>query len=151
MSLQALTANMAEYRTYLASMRNRFPKSTYELATSDWYYNARDHRCPHDAWLERLDLTEVASGERKEVRSLSLRVRLLGAYHDRYIEYWYPEVHRYDLGSERAASGHGDWLYDEFRLSESGLVLHEIEWAEGGHWLIEATDVDFSCHPLPPA
>jgi hypothetical protein len=44
MSVQALTANMAEYQAYLASVKNRFPKSPYELATSDWFYSARDHR-----------------------------------------------------------------------------------------------------------
>ena len=142
-SSEALTANMAAYQAYLASVKSRFPKSAYELATSDWYYNARDHRCPHDGWLETLDFAESASGQRKEVRSLSMRARLLGAYHDRYIEYSYPEVHRYDLELERAGKGHGDWRYDEFRLSESGLLLHEIEWAGGGHWLIEATDVNF--------
>jgi len=41
------------YREYLKSQRSAFPPSAYALATSDWYFDPQDHRCPHDAWLER--------------------------------------------------------------------------------------------------
>ena len=34
-------------------------------------------------------------------------------------------VFRYSIGS--AYENHGDWRYDEIRLSEAGNVLHEIE------------------------
>ena len=40
--------------------------------------------------------------------------------------------------------GHQDWRYDEFRVTDQGHVLHEIEWngfLETGRWLIEASDV----------
>jgi hypothetical protein len=59
-------------------------------------------------------------------------------------------VFRYDLKLDPARHGHGDWLYDEFRATEDGHVLHEIEWwAHGGtgSWLIEATDVEFVWQP----
>ncbi len=42
----------------------------------------------------------------------------------------------------------GDWLYDEFRLSDNGHLLHEIEWADGGRWLIEADDIEFDWRPF---
>jgi hypothetical protein len=41
-------------------------------------------------------------------------------------------------------TGHGDWLYDEIRLSERGLVLHEVEFSSNGHWLIECKDIKYS-------
>jgi hypothetical protein len=60
-----VVGTFARYREYLASLRGSFPASAHALATSDWYFNFRDHRCPHDAWLESLSLTEAvrAPGE----------------------------------------------------------------------------------------
>jgi len=43
-------------------------------------------------------------------------------------------------------AGHSDWRYDEFRLSKSGLLLHEIEWSgyeDTSIWLIEAEDIEY--------
>lgn len=143
----------AEYEAYLAANRERFPPSAIALAMSTWYYDFRDHRCPHDAWLEEMRLEESATGARFENRTVALRVRLLGAYHDRRIEFYYPQVYNYELTLGRGQHGHCDWRYDELRLSDGGHVLHEIEWAgahDTGRWLIEASDVEFSSHPIHP-
>jgi hypothetical protein len=138
------------YRDYLASLRDSFPRSAYALATSDWYFNFRDHRCPHDGWLESLSLTETASGARREIRTLSMRVRLLGAYQDGHIELLYPQVFAYRLDVIDGRRGHRDWRYDELR-EKDGHVIHEIEWCGKvgtGSWLIEASDVEFQWLPL---
>jgi hypothetical protein len=63
------------------------------------------------------------------LRSTTLTIRLLGAYHDGFIEFLYPEVYAYDLGATSVGQGHGDWRYDEFRLGDGGRLVHEIEWA----------------------
>src|ERR1700704_6580500 len=39
-------------------------------------------------------------------------------------------------------------LYDEFRLSELGHLVHEIEWAQDAHWIIAANDIDFRWIPI---
>jgi hypothetical protein len=120
------------------------------LATSDWYFNPEDHRSPHDAWLSSLHLTELSSGERHEIRALSLRLRLLGAYHAGYIELLYPRVFAYLLNLEDSEMGHHDWRYDELRVSDQGRLIHEIEWccSRGkGRWLIEASDA-VVCKPM---
>ena len=130
-----------------------FQRGAYTLATAEWYYDFGNHRCPHDAWLEEAVLSEVATGERHEIRSTTLRVRLLGAYHDGHIEFRYPQVFRYHLELDPALHGHLDWRYDEFRVTESGNVLHEIEWRtrDGtGHWIVEASDVEFTWLPMNP-
>ena len=140
-----------EYHEYIEKNSKRFPPGALSLAQSDWYYGFSDHRAPHDAWLESARFEEPASGERNEVRCLSLRLRLLGAYHDQWLEFFYPRVFSYELASGDSAAGHGDWLYDEFRLSPKGNLLHEIEWADtagtsGSRWRIEASDVEFSVY-----
>ena len=134
----------AAYREYLLERRSRFPPAAYALAASEWYFDFSDHRCPHDGWLESVTIGEPSMGGRHEQRTSTLTIRLLGAYHDGYIEFSYPDVHDYDLRGAHVGQGHGDWRYDEFRLSDSGRVIHEIEWASFGqnnHWLIEASDI----------
>ena len=141
------------YRNHLERNRAVFPPGAYELAASSWYHGFTDHRAPHDAWLEAVTIEEPASGLRQELRTVTLRIRLLGAYHDGHIELLYPRVFRYHLDLERGAQGHRDWRYDEFRLNADGNLVHEIEWAgmnDTGRWVIEASDVEFKWYPLNP-
>lgn len=145
-------AGWSAYCAYLESVKGQLPQSAYEFATASWHYNFEDHRSPHDGWLETFVIREPAFGERKENRSLEIVTRLLASYHDGQIELKYSDVQSYSLASGVTNdSGHGDWLYDEIRLSEQGRVLHEIEWSRGGLWLIECGDVAYRWMPLSAA
>ena len=138
------------YRTYLQSVRHSLPAAVFALASSDWYFSFHEHRCPHDGWLESITISEPSSGERHEIRFTSVHVRLLGAYHDGFIEFFYPRVFRYSLDARDATNGLREWRYDEFRLSERGHVIHEIEWCgmhDTARWIIESSDVQFQWHP----
>ena len=135
-----------EYKKYLHKVKDIFPPSAYELATSEWYFDPNDHKCPHDAWLEEINIFEPSQGERNEVRKVSIKIKLFGAYQNGFIEFYYSQVFSYRLTSLQIDTGHHDWRYDEFRLSENGRLLHEIEWsslAGKDCWLIEADDVHF--------
>ena len=139
------------YAVYLAQNGERFPPGAYALATSKWFYSFSDHRGPHDAWLVSVTIEEPATGARQEQRSVAIRVRLLGAYHDGHIELYYPRVYRYSLELFRGDQGHRDWRYDEFRLNEAGQLVHEIEWYaanETSRWVIEASDVECAWHAI---
>jgi hypothetical protein len=138
------------YRRYVEGARDSFPPSALKLATADWYYDATDHRCPHDAWLEAINITEPSFGSRHQERSTSIMVRLFGAYHDGYIELHYPQVFAYSLGASDVESGHRDWLYDEFRVTEARRLIHEIEWRGFDarlSWIIEASDCEYRWLP----
>lgn len=142
------------YRRYLEEVRGRMPPSAHELATSGWYFDFSDHRCPHDAWLQSITISESPVDEEIRERFVSIQVRLLGAYHDGIIEFHYPRVARYQLGSAGAGRGHQDWRYNEFRLSDEGHVIHEIEWCgawETARWVIEAEDVFYRWLPRDAA
>ena len=140
------------YADYLERNRSKFPVAAYDLAASGLLLNATDPNCPHDGWLEWAKFEEPSEGERHEIRSLSFRIRLLGAYHDRFIELFYPEVFSYTMSNLRAAAGHFDWRYSEIRLSDGGNIVHEIEWAGppglNARWVIEASDVQLVTFPL---
>ncbi len=141
-----------KYREYLEQNRSRFPKVAYELAFSGLLVDASDHRCPHDGWLEWAKFEETSDDARHEVRSLNLRVRLLGAYHDLFIELFYPQVFSYVMSNPSSDAGHFDWRYSEIRLTEKGNVIHEIEWVGppgmAARWIIEASDVQLVTFPL---
>jgi hypothetical protein len=145
----------ARYLDYLESVRGELPPGAYALATSGWYFNSSDHRAPHDAWLADVSVAEFAASGDQRRRSTSITIRLLGAYHDGYIELGYRDVTRYRLALEPRdrdrGRGHRDWRHDEFRLATDGRLEHEIEWwgsGPTGTWLIEAADVEYRWTPL---
>ncbi len=145
------SGSFTRYREYLHANESRFPRSAYQLATSDWYMNPEYHECPHDAWLESLQVEEPTAGARHEIRTVAITVRLLGAYHDGIIEMHYPRVFEYAFNSTSLDEGHRDWRYDEFRVSDKGHLIHEIEWYglnDTASWLIEASDVHFKWSPF---
>src|SRR5579862_1878225 len=132
------------YREYLKQERHRFPPGALALATSEWYFDPRDHRCPHDSWLERLLVQEIGTGDRQEERTVALSVQLLGAYHELVLTFTYARAYRYVLDAWEIRDGHRDWCYDEFRIAPDGRLVHEVEWSgpgENARWLIEADDV----------
>jgi hypothetical protein len=146
--------NWNAYQSRLQKIKKSMSPSVQEYALADWHYNTLDPRCPHDAWLENIIIREPASGERSEIRTLEIEMRLLGAYHDGYIEFLYKEVESYCFDQphrrgrwETVPKGHGDWVIDEVDLSNHGYILHEIEWRDGGRWSIECRDFEFKWIP----
>ena len=120
--------------------------SLRDCCNADWYHDFQDHRCPHDAWVESITVSEPSSGERHERRSLDIRVRLLGAYHDGIIEFTYHGVRRYSLeGSQQR--GHGDWLSDKVETTDDDVLVHTVRLADGAV-RIEAQDAEYKWTPL---
>ena len=84
-----------------------------------------------------------------------MQVRLLGTHHNGHIELTYTKVQSYLFETPRKlehpmrpSKGHEDWVIDEVRLSESGYVLHEVEFSRGSRWVIESEDFIYSCKPF---
>jgi hypothetical protein len=151
---ELLKARFAAYHDYLLSIRAQLPVSAYEFAVAEWHYNPEAPQCPHDSWVKRLIMAEPASGDRQEKRSIEIHLELLGAYHDGHIHLTYKNVKSYSLDTPPDFKlpplhvGHGDWLTDEIRLSDRGMVLHEIEFSRGSRWLIEAEDITYEWKPI---
>lgn len=139
------------YTAYLHSNRHRFPPSALALIDSKWYFGCEDHRAPHDSRLQEIRISESRSDDVDSPPGITIRIRLLGAYHDGVIELAYSGVVSYSLQTPDITRGQCDWRYDEFRISESGHLVHEVEWCgatETARWLIEAEDVQHSWHPF---
>lgn len=149
-----IKAQVEAYYDYLQSVKDRLSPDAFSFASADWHYDPTDHRCPHDSWVESLTLAEPSSGNRHESRKVELKLRLLGAYHDGHSEILYSEVSGYHLRmpelhrGQGSPVGHGDWLVDEIRLSERGLVEHEIRFSQGSSWLIECENIIYKWMPF---
>ncbi len=143
----------ALYAAYIESERHRFPAGALALLDSDWYFGFSDPRAPHDAWLQSVQVIETRADGSDSSPETNLDIRLLGAFHNGIIQFTYAGVTSYTLNMHDLARGHRDWRYDEFRISESGYLIHEIEWfgpSETGRWLIQARDVTHTWHPFSP-
>jgi hypothetical protein len=137
-----------EYKNYLHSVIEQFPESAREFALVEWRLDATDHRCPHDSWVEYLRIIEESAEKTRRQRTLHIELRLLGAYHDGFLDLNYVNVKKYSLNKNTSWNSHGDWLFDEVRLSDKNLVLHEVEFASGEYWLIECEDIKFEWKPF---
>ena len=141
---EAVGSKWDEYSRYLDENKKALPVSAYEFAIAKWHYDFNDHRCPHDAWVQSFRVYEEFSGSRSEIRRTQIAVELLGAYHDGVIKIDYVDVLSYEVSLRSGC--HGDWLYDEVRVSAENKVVHEIDF-EFSHWIIECSDI--RCEWLP--
>ncbi len=127
------------YRASVRERRNSFPPSAFALAISDWYHNFHDHRCPHDARLEEIRVFKPGAGSENKPPLSELEILLQGAYDDGRIRFRYSNVFRYSLVHEKALPTL-DWRYDEFRISDDGHLVHEIEWWDNAQRRVDIQD-----------
>lgn len=144
------------YTAYLKTISGFLPAATREFVLSDWYYTDPD-KCPHDAWVENIELFENFTGERREKRNIGVRIRLLAASHGGHIFFTYENVFGYDLkfspsirywDEKLVLPKHEDWLADEISLNSHGHIVHEIHFRSGCIWKIEAESI---CYAFMPA
>ncbi|MDQ8183419.1 hypothetical protein [Pelagicoccus sp. SDUM812005] len=126
-----------KYESYLVASKERLPATINVLLREGWWFDFRDHRCPHDSWVEELKIKE---GRKEDVRTVDIYLRLLGAYHDGHLEIAYKGVKNYELSC--VGDSHGDWRYDQFLVAGDGF-RHEIEWDDGTIWKIVAEDFEY--------
>lgn len=145
-----IRACFENYSEYLRASSERFPPGALAYAEAPWHYDTTDPRCPHDAWLEQLWLSEQKSLQ--EPTEDSIQLTLLGAYHDGNIVLRYKNVRMYSLmkdpDPEGPVEGHSDWLIDELSLSDDNIVIHTIDWATGARWHIWCDDLEYEWKPF---
>jgi hypothetical protein len=146
------------YKEFLESIKEKLPYRVYEFATADWHFDPMDPKCPHDSWLVSFEISEDSKQEDLQQRTNRIDLKLLGAYHDGNIYLRYYGVINYKLERNSFSDdpwlhrlykkGHGDWLIDEFSISDGGLVVHNIEFSNGVDWEIEFADFSFEWIPF---
>lgn len=147
--IQSMLAAHRRYVAYLEENRARFPASAFEYASAPWRNNFNDHRAPHDAWVASIHFSDRSLPASGGDRETNLEITLLGAYHDGNLHLKYRGVRSFHLSREEADLSPTEVYRDELRLSDQGLVLHEIEFLGRDNWLIECRDVEFEWRPAP--
>ena len=133
------------YKAYLLENRDKFPESAFSLASAEWRNNFNDHRAPHDSWICDINFHDGALPRFPGSGCRDLRLVMLGAYHDGHLHLLYRDVESFSM----AATGLVQIHRDEIRLSETGRVLHEIEFLGAPNWLIVCSDIEWEWRPLP--
>ncbi len=131
------------YRTYLQSIREKLPEHVFLFAANPQHFDLSSHSSLHDSWLEQLTVRENAKAVRNEIRNLEIDILLVGPFHDRQIHLHYADVKQYSCSmppNDRCAT-HGDLFTHEIRLSEAGLIVHELEFVQGAVLIIECADI----------
>ena len=134
----------SKYREYLKTNKHRFAKGAYALASAEWRNSRDDHRSLHDAWLESFTVN-LDYDNNSEVE---VTIVLLGPFHDGLTVIEYSKVLCVNVDGWHDPSDLGDLVRDEVRLSDKGNVIHEIQWAGGCRWMIEAADLHHSWNPI---
>lgn len=135
------------YLEYIANNKDNFPINAGEFVFLPYHYDIYDRRCPHDSWVNCLNIFENGCGERNEKRIISIEARFINSFHDGNFKLCYKDVTFYDLEWSRGEGpfiGHGDWIIDETIMLSSGQVLHEIIFSGGGSWKIISEDISYS-------
>jgi hypothetical protein len=128
-----------QYIRYLDDHKVQIPDNIINMVKDDWYFNARDHRCPKDAWVIETRLSNGYNPETRQKESAEYVIRLLGAYHDLHIEYRYKDVFSVDVqgtGGDLTSKRYDDWKIDEFTVADEGYIKHSIYFGSGKMWTI---------------
>ena len=141
------------YQAYLRSISNYLPDLTKQFALSEWYWDRSNFdRCPHDAWLESIEVCEPFSGDRKRERTIRIKLRLLASSHRGHILFEYEDVVGYQVGvpflQMAQNTKHGDWLADEITLASNNQLVHEILFSSGAAWKIQCGSISYTYVPL---
>lgn len=134
------------YFEYLERVKDKFPKPLYEFAADQSRYMLTDPRTTHDSWLVFITVNEEPSGVDDGQRLIRIESRLLGPFHDRYFDFSYRRVANYvfDLPQRSGLppyNGHGDLLFQEFRLMDDDGFCHEMEFSSGRRIYIECDQI----------
>ncbi|MBT9513547.1 MAG: hypothetical protein IV104_14510 [Acidovorax sp.] len=137
--------DLTAYFVYLNANQGKFPLEAINFALDQRNYDLTSHQSLHDAWLEWFLVSEPATGARSETRGIQIECRLLGPFHDCYIELKYIDVQEYKITAGRVTKnplvGHGDLLMHEMRIERSYLI-HEMVFSGGS--IVEITSGRFS-------
>ncbi|MEH6801072.1 MAG: hypothetical protein V7681_17425 [Halopseudomonas sabulinigri] len=126
--------NFDLYLQYLEAVKSDLPLQVFEFASDEKRHNLDSAHSLHDAWLTSLVVKENRNTQRPFEPKPTIELVLLGPQHDRDIVLSYVNVSSYRAESEQncfnaADTLHGDVDLHEVRVSEGGLVVHEIKFS----------------------
>ena len=136
-------AAFALYDAYLESHRHYFPESCIRVIEDERWYGGYDSMSPHDSKLRKLEFYSNEKGK-------NLRLNLEKEHMNLSIEITYENVMKSKLGSLPSFDEIFEWRYEQFlhydpyedyRISETKMFRHDIEWTNGLVWSVYAENI----------
>lgn len=129
-------------------MNTEIVDNALDLVRNKWYSDRTDARCPHDSWVDKIEIAEVFSGGLDQVRSITIKICLLNAFHNGSIIFIYENVLSYSLTtlrlSQRGNRAHGDWMEDRVDvIMEPRSLLHQISLSSGANICIVCASIRY--------
>lgn len=154
------TWQMQRYFEYLDKIGNKLPQNARNFAFFEGHYDITHPQCPHDSWVEFVNVHEISQGKRNEIRHIEINAKFLDARHEGFFEITYKNVQSYNMSLASSVKavpydyapakiGHGDWIVDEITINPSGHVLHEIEFSDSAVWKILCNDIVYKWWSAP--
>lgn len=137
---------LLNYRKYINDIENKLPLTVVNLVKSDWYFNARDSRCPKDGWVVKQLIKNDYSVVKREKLPSEFELELLGSYHDCLLNFTYKSVLKLEVqgcAGSLMDKDYDPWRIDEFSIDEGGNLIHEICFLSGVVWRIKCTGFEF--------
>ncbi|MES9993755.1 MAG: hypothetical protein ABW098_17535 [Candidatus Thiodiazotropha sp.] len=137
-----------DYIEYMEKYRGSFPLEVYEFAVDVNRHNLDSPHSLHDSWMTSITIKENRKIQRPFNPEPSIELVFLGQMHDRDIILNYAGVESYKIEGIKnqfnsSDTFQGDISCHEVRLSEEGLIVHEILFASGSTIII--TCKNFEC------
>jgi hypothetical protein len=141
------TINFDKYFEYIRSIRSKLSPSAYAFSSNYDHYSLDSRRSLHDAWVRSIDIQEIGSGDRQQIRGVGIRLSLLGPYHDHLLTISYEDVTTYSFSAGTASdplkNGHGDIHVHELLLLDTGYLQHELMFTARTSFMVVCRDLQF--------
>ena len=141
------TLAFKQYQSYIDKNESYFSNTILNLVRSDWYFNARDSKCPKDGWLISKTLNNNYDTRNRVKTPAQFELVLLGAYHDCHLKFIYKNVSNLftdGYAGSLLEQDYDPWRIDEFTVDNVGTLTHSIYFLSGKVWIIECTDFCFT-------
>lgn len=136
---------LSEYQEYIKTRISEFPKGAQSFLAASSYFDFDDEKCPHDAWIENINITEQKLQDCS--REVNIYLKILGNKHNGFIHIDYLNVTSYlcDFFGDKSVTKkwHGDWIVDEMLILPNGKLQHEI-YLRAARLLIVFHDIHYN-------
>jgi len=140
-----------DYKMYMEENRVKFPSHVFEFATDVNRHNLDSPHSLHDSWMTSITIKENRNPKRPFNPEPTIEIELLGQMHDRAIILNYSGIENYFIEGLKNPYNWGDTYQGdisrhEVRLTEEGLLVHEILFVSESKIIIACKD--FQCSEI---
>jgi hypothetical protein len=139
------------YDKYFESNRHQMPKSVIDLNDNPNWHGGFDSKSPHDSILKSISIDGFNASNCK------IQILLLKEQANCSLELTYSNVVEFSLPNFSKFDEETTWRYEQFRyfnpyhtyrIKETNMFIHDIEFVDGNIWSITAEEISVKWNDL---